>query len=363
MRRMRVGTVAIGIVAVVALSGCTTGVATKVPIPTATASAAPTPTSPALTAPQPRVTVPCSGLVDAPALSAIASGIALTVPPGGPYPESAAAEQAGLLNCQWNRPGQAQYALSISVLADARAGYDQSPVPGSSPLGLGSESSYSCADPGFSISCTASILVGRYWAYVLVGDTGRSAVQSSDILRGVARSLVTHLTQAGDPAPAWTMPTTAWSPVKTCTQLGAAVSMADVFASASVAIGVGDWNGSGNEDLAWEWTVSPSSSSSYYNCAWQGDSSSNPALVVAQVVPGAEWIWNQLAAVPNVTSTKISVPRATAAYYRCDAHGYCWADAMADHSWIQVTLTNSNSPGEEATLTKALTDLSAFNGA
>jgi hypothetical protein len=141
--------------------------------------------------------------------------------------------------------------------------------------------------------------------------------------------------------------------------------MNDLFTPASVSK-VSDGNGAGNEDLAWNWAVY--SSSMLYNCGWQWGDPGAPGgvwhLLAVHVVPGAEWIWSQLLTAPTVTSTRITVPGATDAYYRCDTgNGTCWADALVNHTWIQVSLATKNTAGDVDALIKALTELAAYSGA
>ena len=121
-----------------------------------------------------------------------------------------------------------------------------------------------------------------------------------------------------------------------------------------------DWNGPGDENPIDRWS---SRQAVFYYCAWKWPKvDTNDGLLIVQIVPGAEWVEPQLESSAGVTSIPLTVPGATGAAYRCDSYPRCWADAIIDHSWVQVAGISSNLPDEKAKLTKALTALAAYRG-
>ena len=85
-------------------------------------------------------------------------------------------------------------------------------------------------------------------------------------------------------------------------------------------------------------------------------------VLVVQIVPGAEWVEPQLESSAGVTSIPLTVPGATNAAYRCDAYPSCWADAIIDHSWVQVSGVTKDLPDAPVKLTKSLTALATYRG-
>lgn len=366
MRRIW-GSVTVGVVLSIALAGCTAPEPPPKAHPAVEVTPSPTPTVPAITAPKPSVPLTCDQLVPQTVLNSLAPGLSLTNQDTRLWIGSAVARQAGVLACEWSQQGATRPALTISVVSDGKAGFDASLTKAFSSLGLGDASGGECDGSVDVTGCTASVLVGRYWAYLITNETGLTTKQADTTLRAIAGSTADQLSRAGDPVAGWAMPSTVWSPVRSCGQLASGVSMADVFTSSAPATAE-EWNGSGNEDAAWVWAVY-SSHSSFYNCAWswpgaKEEDAQNNALLISQIVPGAEWAWPLLAAQPDVTSIAMTVPGADAAFYRCQAGtSSCWADALVNHSWIQATLTSSATDHPVDVLTRALADLASFKGA
>ena len=121
---------------------------------------------------------------------------------------------------------------------------------------------------------------------------------------------------------------------------------------------VNDWNAPGDENTINQWVTRPTV---FYNCAWEWKNAPvNQDMLVVQIVPGGEWVLPQLETSPGVTSTPLTVPGATAAAYRCDTYPRCWADAIIDHSWVQISGTSNGIPGIQDKMTKALTALAAY---
>ena len=134
--------------------------------------------------------------------------------------------------------------------------------------------------------------------------------------------------------------------------------MTDVMAPGP---GVADqWISPGDENPINGWATRDAV---FTNCAYEWSNAPvNQGMVVVQVLPGAEWIWPQLESSAGVTSTPLTVPGATGAAYRCDTYPRCWADAIIDHSWVQVSGVTNDLPDANNKLTKALTALAAYRG-
>jgi hypothetical protein len=356
----RVGVAAVVSVALVGLGGCAVApvVADKTSPPTQRSTPVPTPTAAAIVAPSTRIPVGCAALVDPAVIGAFDPALALSesAPPSRPYTRAVARQQAGLLECVWSTPG-ATDSVDITVAAgpDVVAGFWQHGGPDTiAPFRVGDPSWGFCYK---STSCQASVIAGDYWVSIITGAVTTTAQQPMEVLRGLATSVITALTGAGAPLPAWTPPTTVWSPVVSCADLGAAVPMNDVMAAGP---GVAsDWNGPGDENPIDQWTTR---NSVFYNCAWQWSAAPvNDGLLVVQIVPGAEWVEPQLESSAGVTSVPLTVPGATDAAYRCDSNS-CWADAIIDHSWVQLSGVTNSLPDAQAKLTRALTALAAYRG-
>ncbi len=358
MSWFRVGSVAVGLIAVVSLGGCAvaSAVATKT-FPPPTASSQPTPAPAPIVAPSSRIPLDCTALVDPAAITAVESTLSLSPsqPVSPPYTREVMREQAGNLNCDWMTPDQRTDSASITVSADGATGYKKTVFDGKPSLGVGEDSWGYCETNGNF--CHASVLDGDYWFTIEIGQITNAQETPTDVLRGLATSVASRLAAAGAPSPAWQAPVTAWSPVVSCTDLGTAVPMADVMAPGP-ATSTNEWNSPGDENDINRWATRESV---FYNCAWQWKAAPvNQDMLIVQIVPGGEWVWPQLEASPGVTSTPLDVPVATAAAYRCDNSSRCWADAIIDHGWVQITGTSNNIPDVQNKLAKALTALAGY---
>ncbi|NEN04303.1 hypothetical protein G3T36_00300 [Diaminobutyricibacter tongyongensis] len=316
----------------------------------------PTPTSAAIVAPTSRIPLGCATIVDQPAIAAVESTLTLTPtdPISPPYTRQVMREQAGNLNCYWDTPDQRTDSASLTVSADARAGLALTNRTDAPSLGVGDASWAYCGPKG---GCAASVVAGDYWFDIQIGQISNSKLAPVDVVRAIAESVVSHLAAAGPALPAWQPPATMWSPVVSCKDLGAAVPMSDVMAPGP-ASSADQWNGPGDESPINNWTTR---SEAFYNCAWDWTNAPvNQDMLIVQIVPGGEWVLPELESSPGVTSTPMTVPGATAAAYRCDGYPRCWADAIIDHSWVQLSGTSNNIPGIQEKMAKAFTALAAY---
>ena len=215
-------------------------------------------------------------------------------------------EQAGNLNCDWATPNtQTDYA-AITVTADANSGFDQNDREDFPSLGVGDASWVDCAPKGQA--CEASVVTGRYWFDIPIGQIMNGSQSPTDVTHAVATSVASRLAAAGAPLPVWQPPATSWSPVVSCDDLVAAVPMTDVMAPGPGS--GGGWNGPGDENAINRWA---SRDAVFYNCAWDWKNAPvNQDMLIVQIVPGGEWVWPQLEASPGVTSTPLTVPGVTA---------------------------------------------------
>ncbi|WP_426520649.1 hypothetical protein ACPPVQ_08740 [Diaminobutyricibacter sp. McL0618] len=360
MGRIRVGALAVGLIGVVVLSGCAVAPAasTKTSPPTSASSPpTPTPTPAAIVAPTSRIPLDCSAIVDPTAIAAIEPTLTLTAtdPLSPPYTRQVMWEQAGNLTCYWDTPDKRTDSATLTVSGDAADGLEvtkRSDVPS---LDVGDASWGVCGPKG--AGCAASVVAGGYWFDIQIGQITNNKQSSIDVVRALAASVASHLAAAGPALPAWQPPPTIWSPVISCKDLRAALPMTDVMAPGP-ATSVNQWNGPGDESPINNWTTR---SEAFYNCAWDWTNTpANEGTLVVQIVPSGEWVLPQLESSPGVMSTPLTVSGATASTYRCAADRGCWADAIIDHSWVQVSGTSTVLPDEQVKLTKAITALAAY---
>lgn len=357
MSHSRLAGIAIALIAVVGLAGCAApSAAASKPSTTVTGDVpTPTPTAVAAIAPQSRIPLDCPALVDPQALAALAPQLAYT--PDGPdsmtYQLGALLDQAQTLNCKWRTPGVNGSSVTIRVVADGRAGYDKTYWSGKTSIGVGDESWGLC--DSVSPYCEASVVAGDYWFSLALGFFS-TQVNASEILHNMAASVAARLDAAGSPLPLWQAPQTKWVPATSCEDLGKAVPLTDVM-EPGPATATG-WNKPGDMDPVSLWAEADPD---YYNCVWQWTGpDTNQGMLIVQIVPGSGWVESRLASEAGVTSTPLTVPGATAAAYRCDTASNCWADAIIDHSWVQLNVVMSGIPDVQARLTKALTALAAY---
>ncbi|AYG03510.1 hypothetical protein [Gryllotalpicola protaetiae] len=357
---------ALALIALVALTGCTTQkpvaqpAHTHPPRPVATASATPEAVQPGS-----RIALACDQL-----LSPSALGYAGTTAPSSGYSLdsvrlglgdtiTASAMQEGVRHCVWgNGTDEAQYGPTamVTVLVDHSedaastiAGLLSS---GSTTLGIGDASAGRCDDD--PLFCSAQAEVGPVWFFV--GFSGQpsgtplSHDQATALLSAAAHSVATALA-ATSPAAAWKPSPTAWS-ITDCSSLGGAAALTQQF-------GAGSWisgNGTGDEDTP----LTLAFNADRLNCSWDSTATAadgtSPTFSF-EVVRGADWVWPYLGKTPDTTSTAVVVPGATQAAYRCqqvDSSKYCWADAIVDGSWVQLMFNYGGSYATQDHTTAAL---------
>lgn len=337
--------VAVGLVAVV-LTGCSSPAPLKTPAPKAVPSATATPVAQdADTAPSTRFYTTCASLLDP---SQVGDGLTLLPSSPATWPAGVAAEQAALLDCTWT-DGTSVGAgtstspiVSVSAVPDAAAAA-QNEIAGAlakdataSDLGLGEASAGSCVlQP---LYCTASVLQNGAWIRIELGGDLSHVPTSSQAaalasLKTISAGVIAQLGQAG---PAWKAPASTWSPAPACSTL---------TADPSAALGVGtgswrDWNRPGDEDLVRMYAGYDTGWLS--NCAWQDPKASPTTAVALQIVADGAWVWDRVTTATGVTSEPLTVAGADKAAYLCTSSGYCNADAIADHTWFEVTFMSTD---------------------
>lgn len=217
MKRLRV--VSIGILAVLALSGCAP-VATE-PSAAPSPSLTPTPTSAVPVAPQSTLPLACAELFTVDEASELVhEDLAVAIDETLARNEfEIAARQAGMLSCVWGGEDRTDggwgQRLEVRILPDADAAFDVGVWQvddGAIVYPAGSTTSeYLCSPVSESFGgCFANVLVDGYWARASVQNGGLSVGFTTAIAEEAMRVIVDRLTDeissAGPSRPAWEPP-------------------------------------------------------------------------------------------------------------------------------------------------------------
>jgi hypothetical protein len=346
-----------GILVVPVAAPVATHSAAATPAPVSTPTSTSTPVVPGDSGvPLPRVPVSCSDLASPDSIAALFSG-GTPVSPGfnftpGYRPEYAAFQQAGVLNCGWERDGTTvSNLLTLYIATDpvsGRSDITAQQSAGQGSLGVGDISSFECQK--VVAGCTASIVSGNYWlALEYQGDETPYSVAPQK-MAAIAQRMLAVLKQHPNPASAWTMPANSWVPVAGCSALMTnerASTLMETPGLSLIDLKRGSMNG------IW-WTLPD-----LYRCSWRvSDGATVPTgqtgSISAEIAPGAKWAYEQVTSgsAKGVIGSKVSVAGAEDAKIECQsAEGdKCWLDVLSSNSWLQVGFGDDIPPSDQSKL-------------